>query len=566
MGVGTTDVFGRLASSIGGMGPAEPQFQTCMDVPNGGVLLAIPALLANGLLRHTDKLFQLRSGFYGLYSVFLFVAYMLLARIKSVEGLRYCAPGEWGKLLGLDRSPEVKTVRKKIRELAKEGKGKEWSAALCSDWMNENPEQTAVLYIDGHVRVYHGDKANIPKHFVARQKLCLHATCDYWVNAMGGVPFFLIPKDVDPGLLSVLKHEIVPRLEKEVPNQPMQDQLEEDPFLHRFALVFDREGYSPDFMLTMKEKRIACITYNKHPKEDWPDEEFFSKKVKLISGEIVEMRLAERGVFLGKRVWVREIRRLGSKGHQTSIISTCYRMEQDVLAMGIFARWSQENFFKYMRQHFSLDRLADYTVEELPEETRVINPKHRHLEGQIKSKTALLYRKKAQFGAVTIEGEIEEKKIEEFEKKKVALQEEIVIAQKEIEQLKIERKNIPKHIQLAQLPEEERFQRLSANSKDFLDTIKMIAYRSETAMVNIVREAMSREDDARSFVRCLYQTSVDIIPDIRKGILMIRLHQMTAHSADEVARQLCTILNETETVFPGTKLRLFYEMVSSRIP
>jgi hypothetical protein len=346
----------------------------------------------------------------------------------------------------------------------------------------------------------------------------------------------------------------------------MELPLEEDPFLHRFALVFDREGYSPDFMLTMKKKRIACITYNKHPKEDWPDEEFFSKKVKLISGEIVEMRLAERGSFLGKKLWVREIRRLGSNGHQTSIISTCYRMEQDVLAMGMFARWSQENFFKYMRQHFSLDRLADYTVEELPEETRVVNPKRRHLEGQIKSKTALLYRKKAQFGVVTIEGEIEEKKIEEYEKKKVALHEEIVIAQKEIEQLKIERKNIPKHIQLAQLPEKERFQRLSANSKDFLDTIKMIAYRSETAMVNILRETMSREDDARSFVRCLYQTSIDIIPDTEKGILTIRLHQMTTHSADAVARQLCTILNETETVFPGTKLRLFYEMVSSRIP
>ncbi len=563
MGVATTDVLGRLASSIGGLGPAEPQFQACVDVPNGGVLLAIPALLANGLLRHTDKLFQLQNGFYGLYTIFLFISFMLLVRIKSIEGLRYCAPGEWGKLLGIDRCPEVKTVRQKIAELTKDGAGKEWSAALCHDWMTENPEQASILYIDGHVRVYHGDKANIPKHYVARQKLCLHATCDYWVNAMNGSPFFLVPKDVDPGLLSVLENEIVPRLEKEIPNQPTQDLLDKDPLLHRFVLVFDREGYSPDFMHTMKKLRIACLSYNKHPKDDWPVEEFFLRKVKLVSGEVVEMRLAERGLFLGKKLWVREVRRLVNSGHQTSIISTCYRMEQDILAMGMFARWSQENFFKYMRQHFNLDRLADYSVGELPGETKVVNPKYRCLEGKIKSKTGILSRKNAQFGSITIEGVIEEAKIKEYEKKKAALQEEIIIVKKEIEQLKDERKQTSRHIQLAQLPEEERFQRFSAHSKDFLDTLKMIAYRAETAMVNILRETMSREDDVRSFVRSLYQTSVDIIPDPKNGLLKIRLHQMTTHSADTVARQLCAVLNETESIFPGTKLRLFYEMVSS---
>ena len=77
---------------------------------------------------------------------------------------------------------------------------------------------------------------------------------------------------------------------------------------------------------------------------------------------------------------------------------------------------------------------------------------------------------------------------------------------------------------------------------------------------------MAREDDARSFVRSLYQTSVDIIPDTEKGLLTIRLHQMATPSADAVARKLCVTLNETETVFPGTNLRLFYEMVSFSDP
>ena len=109
---------------------------------------------------------------------------------------------------------------------------------LCQDWMNENPEEAAMMYIDGHVRVYHGDKVQIPKHYVARQKLCLHATCDYWVNAINGNRFFLISKDVDPGLLSLLEHEIVPRLENDIPNQPLKELLEQDLLLHTRLSTF----------------------------------------------------------------------------------------------------------------------------------------------------------------------------------------------------------------------------------------------------------------------------------------------------------------------------------------
>ena len=548
------------------MGPVDPQFQSSTDVSNGGVLLALPALLGNGLLRHTDKHFTLKNGYYGLYTIFLFLAFMLLSRIRSIESLRYCSPGEWGKLLGIDRGPEVKIVREKIASLAGQGKTHEWSAAICQDWMNEQPGDTATLYIDGHVRVYHGEKAKLPKHYVARQKLCLHGTCDYWVNAMNGNPFFVITKDVDPGLLQVLEHDIVPRIKQDVPHQPSDEELKADPLLHRFILVFDRAGYSPDFLLTMKKERIACLTYRKNPMEPWDESEFTLKTVTLGSGEVVEMRLAERGVLLScsekQQLWVREIRRLMDGGHQTAIVSTAYRSELEGQAAGMFARWSQENFFKYMRQHYGLDKLAEYSVEALSEETRVVNPKYRQLDNTIKSKTGILNRKKARFASLTIDGEIEEQKVKKYQEKKAQLQEEIVHAKTEIDGLKTERKHTPKHIEIKALPEEEKLQRLSTLGKDFLDTIKMIAYRAETAMVNIVRGSMSREDDARSFIRSLYTTAADIIPEEKNGILRVRLHHMATRSADETARCLCAALNDTEIIYPGTKLRVFYEMVS----
>ena len=111
----------RIATSIGGLQAVSPSFQNVVDVPYGGVLLALPALISCGLLSEVDQHFQLPRGYYSLQSIFLLLALMALARIKTVEDLRYCAPGEWGKLIGLDRIPEVRTLREKIIELTKDG-------------------------------------------------------------------------------------------------------------------------------------------------------------------------------------------------------------------------------------------------------------------------------------------------------------------------------------------------------------------------------------------------------------------------------------------------------------
>jgi hypothetical protein len=239
----------------------------------------------------------------------LLLAFMALARLESIESLRYCAPGEWGNLLGLDRVPEVRTLRAKIHLLAREEQPAQWSGALCERWMAAVPEQAGVLYIDGPVRVYHGSQTQLPRHYVARQRLCLRATTDYWVNAMDGQPFFVVNQAVDPGLIQVIEQEIVPRLDECVPAQTPPQSLQADPLRHRFTLVFDREGYSPEFLRRMKTQRIACLTYHKFPGADWSTEEFAPCRVRLASGEVVTMELAERGTRLSNQLWVREVRK-----------------------------------------------------------------------------------------------------------------------------------------------------------------------------------------------------------------------------------------------------------------
>ena len=124
------------------------------------------------------------------------------------------------------------------------------------------PEPAATLYSDGHGRVYHGQQTKRPRHSVARQRRCLRATTDDWVNAMDGQPFLVVHQAIDPGLIKVIEQDLLPRLAEPVPGPPDTAALAADPRRHRLTLVFDRDGYSPEWLQRMKEQRVACLTYH----------------------------------------------------------------------------------------------------------------------------------------------------------------------------------------------------------------------------------------------------------------------------------------------------------------
>jgi hypothetical protein len=567
MGYATTRSAERVAAAMGALASAPIQFEAAQDVPTGGVLLALPALLAVGLLRHTQELYALPNGFYGIASIFLLLALMALARIQSIEQLRYVAPGEWGNLLGLDRIPEVRTLRKKLEILCREtGRAIHWNSALAQEWIAGQRESELVFYTDGHVRVYSGDLTPLPRHYVARERLCLRGTTDYWINAMDGQPFLLINKEVDPGLLATLRRDLVPWLETNTSaSDELQQRLRDDPRQHRFTLVFDREAYSPEFFAQMKQRRIAILTYHKYPGEDWLAEEFTECSVRLASGEVVTMKLAERGSRLSNGLWVREVRKRSDGGHQTSILSTNYQADYTQLAVSMFARWSQENFYKYMRQHYSLDRLAEYGTEPVPDPVQAVNPAHRKLDSQIRAQGDKLRRLLALFGGLELSG-LAETEVSQYQQKKGQLQQEIESLNRDIEKLKEQRKQTPRHIPVKDLPESDRFSRLLTERKHFIDTIKLIAYRAETSMASLLRDKLSRADDARALLRQIYKTEVDLIPDLDNKTLTVRLHHLTQAAHDEAVRSLCEQLNATETIFPGTQLKLVYELGASQIP
>jgi hypothetical protein len=565
MGTACTRPDERALAAFGFLNGASTRFEACRDVSFGGVLCALPALAENGLFRHIhDCLVQLR-GYYSTLHVIVLLAHMALCRIKAVEQLQYQPPGELGKLLGLDRVPEVRCLRHKLAALSSDGGPEKWAGLLSRDWLEAAPELAGALYVDGHVRLYHGGLTALPKRYIARQRLCLRGTTDYWVNDILGQPFFAVERPIDQGLLEALRSDIVPRLLQEVPGQPSAAELEADRYRARFVILFDREGYSPEFFKEMwQTHRIACITYHKYPKDDWPTTEFEEIETTLPGGEQVSLKLAERGTWIGDKksgLWVRETRRLTASGHQVSLISSAYRKTAREDSVLLFSRWSQENFFHYMIQHFAIDLLSEYGTEEILETKRpVVNPRWRELDRRKRSVKSKLIHRQARFAALTLHPESDESAQAKWEKQKAELLEEIEQLEHELTGIDGQLKKTPSHLDWDKLPENEKFQRLAPSRKQLVDTVRMIAYRAETALASIVREELARTDDARSLLRDLFCSEADLTPDLAQGVLKVQVHPMSNPRANRAIAHLLEHLNAAEFTYPGTHLQLVYSI------
>ena len=566
LGTACTRVVERVSAAFGELNGAKAQFAPCLDVPDGGVLCGLPALLSNGLLSGARKMLGEVKGYYTMFHILVLLAFMALRRIKTVEQLRGQSPGEFGKLIGLDRVPEVRCLRNKMDEMSKDKSAEIWAAHLSKYWMKTDTNTVGTLYIDGHVRVYHGKLTKPPRRYVSRERLCLRGTSDYWVNDAIGRPYFMVEKAIDPGLLKTLESDIVPRLLNDIPNQPPQEELEKNPYLCRFIMVFDREGYSPAFFNKMWSKyRVGCMTYHKHPSKPWREDCFSEHTVTMPGGEMVKMALSERGSLVGSgknSYWMREVRKLTDSGHQSSIISTAYDLSHTEVAARMFSRWCQENFFRYMMRHFAIDLLQEYGTEEFSGTEQVVNPAWRELDGKRNSLNSKLRYRNAKFGELTHHSEQEQnqKKYVKWLKKKSELLEEIENFEHQLDELKAKIKQAPKHILLSELPDKDKFQRLVPSRKRLMDTVRMIAYRAETAMAGSMMDDIIDMPAARRLLLDLYTTEADILPDNENKRLHIRVHGASRPAANKVFKKLFAQLNETETNYPGTDLCLFYEL------
>lgn len=548
---------------------ANPVFQSALDVPKGGVLVLLPALLANGLLDEVDGRLLEPRGYYSLSSLLILLSFLVAVRLKTWESLRYETPGEWGRLLGLDRIPEVKTLRRKMGDIATASDVVGWAEAMGRRWMKDDPELAGILYVDGHVRPYYGSQTRMPERFSSRDRLCVRSLMDYWVNDRDGKPFFVVTAMGTEGMLHHLRTEIVPRLLIEVPNQPTEAELAADPTLHRFILVFDREGWSPAFFQEMWTRyRIAIISYRKGNYQPWPHSDFHRYTITLPHGNQVEMDLAERQAddLSTPEVTFREIRRLRADLlHQTPLITTCQKMDITIVAVRCFARWSQENFLHYATAEMAIDRLVGYLPEAAPETAEVRNPAWRDLDQRVRRLRAERHDIQARIGRLNLYQD-DDHALERFLTQREELTSQLNQVQQQLDDLNAQKRAIPRRVPLKDLPEDQRPRLISPRLGQLTNVIKITVYRAETALANILRDHISRPDQARSLAKDIFHQTADLLYDPQLDQLTVRLHHATNPQAARAVHQLLQVHNTAEVVYPGTKTRLKYELVSTPIP
>lgn len=519
--------------------------------------------MATGLLSYRNHYKELDKGYYYIDFIVLLMAFMYLCRLKNPEQLGRVNPGEFGRLLGIDRVPESKCLRSKIKQINSQGKSNEWNRELAGMWVGT--EENEFYYVDGHIQVYHGDKATLGKKFVSRQKLCLPGIQEFWVNNMEGMPYFYIRGEVNEKLLEMLEHKIIPQLLDSMPQKYSETELEADPDLPRFTLVFDREGYSPKFFRRIwEDKRIAVITYRKNVKENWEEADFEECDVEL-EGNTVSMALGEKQIEIDDFLF-REVRKRSKDGHQTSIITTNRKLTLVLIAVYMFARWTQENFFRYMIQNYDFDKMLQYTVKQLDGELKVNNPRYSKLTYRIKKTREKLSRREAKLYRL-IEKDIPEDLKKEYRKNQAAQQ----ILESEIEEMKAEeqhlieeRKKHPVKIKIKDMPESNRYTQLDGESKHFQNILKMICYRSETTFGNLLAPYYKKSgDEIRSLVQKIIHTHIDLQPDYENNKLYVTLYTLPNKRDNEAINKILPVLNDSETQYPGTNLTLIYKTTSS---
>ncbi|HYQ93640.1 MAG TPA: hypothetical protein VEP70_02255, partial [Burkholderiales bacterium] len=242
--------FDRQLAYLGLLNDAAPLFRAGSSVPGVGVLLALPCLVESGLFRIGRKLYgEIGPAFYGLRTTLLTLLLMALLRIKRPEHLKERDPAAFGRLLGLDRAPEVKTLRRRLTRLAAHHCAEQLGAGLARLRVDQRGHLMGFLYVDGHVRAYHGQRAIASKAYVARRHLAMPASTDYWINDRSGDPLLVITGEVNAALTKAL-----PRLLREV-----RDLVGEQ----RVTIVFDRGGWSPKLFRTMIKDGFDLLTYRK---------------------------------------------------------------------------------------------------------------------------------------------------------------------------------------------------------------------------------------------------------------------------------------------------------------
>jgi len=543
--------FDRALARLGVLDDARPLFQSGLRIPRAGVLLALPILLRSGILTAAREVYgSIGPAFFGLRSTLLVLLFMALLRIKRPEGLKEHVPAELGRLVGLDRAPEVKTLRRKLEHLARLKRSERFGQELARLRVEARGDTLGFLYVDGHVRVYHG-KHKLPKAHVARMHFTLPATSDYWVNDTAGDPLFMVTAKANAGLVQVLPN-ILAQCRKLLGDRPI-------------TVVFDRGGWSPVLFQKLQADGIHILTYRKGKTPDLPVKKFKLRKAKL-DGHPVEYWLNDKTIKVKVdkgTLKLRQVTRL--KGdHQTQVVTTRWDLSAIEVAHRMFARWAQENWFKYMREEYLIDALVDYNVEPDDPERSIPNPERRRLDKEIATARQELAKVQEEYGAAALDNE--ESRRPTMRGFKIAhgkLGGKVRAARARLEALMARKATLPTRVPVGEAIKAP-IVKLAPERKHLTDLLKMVAYQTESDLLALIRPQYARTDDeGRTLGQNILAASADL--EVTSDELRVKVAPLSSPHRTKVLAAVCEELDKFSAIFPGTRLRVRYSVSTSPV-
>lgn len=531
----------RFFACVGMLDDAAPLFASGQTVPHAGVLLAIPPLVESGVFDCAQEIYgSLGPAFYGLRTTVLALLLMGLLRIKRPEGLKEQPPENLGRVLGLDRAPEVKTIRRKLARLAAMKRSVEFGRAVSQRRVALRGEALGFLYVDGHVRVYHGHH-KLPKTHVARMRISLPATSDYWVNDAVGDPLFLVTAEANAGLAKMLP-EILGEVRSLIGER-------------RTTVVFDRGGYSPKLFARLLAQGFDLLTYRKGRFPRVSTKRFQEHKATIDKKEVSYL-LADQGItLLGGTLRLRQVTRLSENGHQTPILTSRRDLPAVEVAFRMFERWRQENFFKYLREEYALDALLDYAVVPDDPNRDVPNPARAELEVKLREAQAELARLQAEYGLEALVNiEDDRPTMRGFKIAERTLGKSVWDAFQRVTRLQAKRARMPKRVPVHTVVEGE-IVKLAPERKHLTSVLKMVSYQAESDLVRRITPHYKRaEDEGRTLVQSALTSAADL--EVTDGELRVTLQRLSSAHRTRAVERLCEELNRSPTRFPGSHLRL----------
>jgi hypothetical protein len=533
----------RLFARLGLLEDAAPLFGSATAVPRAGVLLALPVLVASGAFECAQKIYgSLGPAFYGLRTSLLTLLFMALWRIKRPEGLKEHSPQDLGRVLGLDRAPEVKTLRRKLACLAATGRAAQFGQALAQQRVALRGAALGFLYVDGHVRVYHGQH-KLPKTHVTRLRISLPATSDYWVNDTCGDPLFVITAEANAGLVKMLPGVLA--------------QVRALVGKRRVTVVFDRGGYSPKLFRQILAADFDLLTYRKGRHPHIPGKRFQPCRTRC-EGRTLTYVLADQEVRLLKgKLRLRQVTRRTDNGHPTPILTSRRDLCATQVAYRMFDRWRQENFIKYLCEEYALDALVEYAAVPDDPTREVPNPIWAAVDAQLRQAHAQLDRLQAEYGLEAfVNLEQQRRTMRGFKIAQGKLGQKIWSAWQRVLQLQKRRDAVPRRVPV-QSTTQVPVVKLAPERKHLTNVIKIVAYQSESDLLRLVAPYYRRAgEEGRTLIQSALASAADL--EVTQTELRVTLAPQSSPHRTRAIAALCEELNATNTHFPGSPLRLRY--------